>query len=195
MNQESCTMELYDQALQKAAQDISIEGEAGKVGLQTHIVREHFAPPVLAWYGVAQFDILLAKLLRLSALDIVINGAYQHIEGGWPGYQWDRSVINQEACRVLVVKNLICIEGHGLGPIDWLRVNAAIPTGSITFDPDRDSHDPILGLILDHIILGGRKVIIPTHLSPADLASNNDGAKKTPIPKLSNIFNPLPGRK
>jgi len=154
----------YYKELNEAARKFVKNGDT-PAGLRGHIVNKHFDPRVLGWFGVARFDIDLAKKLHIP-LDWVVKKAYDRIEIGWPAEQaseLQRYLIknpktdvyaryaqlgirfDEDWCKAMVIRNLRYIELLGLSPVDWNRVTRAVPSSrGITLDLARDSFDPFM---------------------------------------------------
>ena len=149
----------YLAALQKAARDLPFSRNQEK-GLRGHIANTHFSPLILPWYGVARFDIDLAKLLNIR-LEWVVAKGMQYLETGWPEYQqnFDELILcnpnkrvvfdrtqedwNTDWCKKMVYKNLLYIEQSGTANFDRSGIYRKHPhLEGITLDMSRDSFDP-----------------------------------------------------
>lgn len=124
--------------------------------LVLHIFETHFRPDILAWMGVAIYDIKLAQLVNIS-LERVVDEGYKRLEVGWgideaffdhyptigdnvlrkSGLPW-----NRDWARMMIIKNLRYIEECRVGEIDWIRVERASPNAKdITLDLEKDAYD------------------------------------------------------
>jgi hypothetical protein len=155
---EIVSSSFYQHALEEAAIILEAKGEAGLPSLRGHIVNGHFSPGVLAWYGVARFDIDLAKLMEIP-LTWVVKGGVKILEQGWKSeYRIDfESLPDKHSstvfrrfsqpwgpkwCREMIVRNFLYIEQQQLAEIDWVRVQQAVPNAhSLTLNLGHDSYD------------------------------------------------------
>lgn len=150
----------YTNSIEDAVIGMHKRGEEGPAQLRGHIVNQHYNPQVLAWFGVARFDIDLAQRMNIP-LDWVVKKGIERLELGWkdpegfltrepnPGYArvYGRLGLpwGEDWCKLMVVKNLIYIDQSGMGRVDWARVSGAVPAyRSVTLDIRRDSSDPFL---------------------------------------------------
>lgn len=129
--------------------------------LRGHIVRAHFDPYIMADFGVARYDIDLAKYRGFN-LDWVVSQAYKRLEESpemtkrrFGAYRlWGTTSMKNkeryfeyediEGYKEMLVKTLRHIAEQGLTtvPVDWNRVALSVPNlEGITLDIERDSRE------------------------------------------------------
>ena len=148
----------YQEALEAGVVHMYIKGEKAGPSLRGHIVKQHFSPYVLAWFGVARFDIDLAKRANIP-LDWVVKKGIDRLENGWPEVKpdffaqtprFDNDALmisdmpwGEYWCKTMIVKNLMYIDQSGTAKVDWDKVVAAFAGASaVTLDINRDSVEP-----------------------------------------------------
>lgn len=124
--------------------------------LRGHIVKHHLRPATLCAYGVARYDIELAKFLGFP-LDWVVKKTYERLEESDEEIKtriWDDidhlkkartermyRYLDIQSYKLMLARNLKYIEQLGLGEINWVKVAFATDCQTIDFDLQRDSHD------------------------------------------------------
>jgi len=148
----------YRLMLEKALQGEKMTCPDAGPNLRGHIAKQHFSPGILAWMGVAKFDLELAALKGLN-MDWAVKKAYERLENGWAGHEAEfqkprtvkmNSVFNRDSLpwdenwpKIFLVKNLKYIEQLNLSVIDWDRVTKIIAlTDETILDIEKDAHDP-----------------------------------------------------
>lgn len=150
----------YCAVLEEAAKSPkNINAKAGP-SLRGHIVSTHLLPDVLAWMGVAEFDLRLLRLMEEPG-DWIVKKIYETLEQGWqdraeafdrprqltnPGVFKNLALPwNENWANMLLAKQLLFIERLELAQVDWDRVIAKVPSAEgLTLNLAVDAYDPLV---------------------------------------------------
>lgn len=147
----------FHKTIEEASDDLKAYGPLAGPFLNRHIVEGHFTSKNLPLFGVPNFDIRIAQRLNLSLQPTVdvLQGLLElpdwFIENGLGKVEYiesalkrSRLVWNPNAYKYFIAVTLSRIEELGRAEIDWCRVERNAPLfTNLTFDPQRDSFDPI----------------------------------------------------